>query len=82
MSYKISRNSSNKILRFVSKYDTLRKYLDKKTLNYTQVQCHKSGDIRQLVCVWNVNNIRVKVGFVALLNEVFDVCEWDEIVEQ
>jgi len=69
-------------LRFVSKCETLRKYLDKKTLKYTQMQCNKSGDFRQLVWVWNLNIKRDKLGFIVLLNEVFDMCEWDEIVGQ
>jgi len=70
------------MLRFVSKYETLRKYLYKKTLKYAQVQCSRSGDFRQLVWVWNVNNKSDKLEFIVFLNEGFDMCEWDEIVGQ
>jgi hypothetical protein len=69
-------------LRFVSKCETLRKYLDKKTLKYTQVQCYKSGDFTQLLWVRNVNGRRDKVEFIVFVNEVCDMSEWDEIIRQ
>jgi hypothetical protein len=69
-------------LRFVPKYETLRKYFDKETIKYTPVQCYKSGDFGQLVWVCSVNNKRDKVGFVVSLNEVFGMCELDEVVRQ